>query len=376
MPAITPDPRPNFDLEAALADAERRYAERRPRSRAHIERASRSMPGGNTRSVLYFKPFPFVVRDSAGCRLSDLDDHDYVDFLGEYTAGLFGHSDPTIKTGIREALDSGWVLGGHIENEAILAEVLCARFPSLESVRFTNSGTQANLMALVTARVFTKRQKIMVFRGGYHGGVLLYKAGNAPQNVPFPIVFGRYNDVDATLAAIREHARDLAAVIVEPMQGSAGCIPAEPAFLQALREACSHHGIVLVFDEVMTSRLSPGGVQQALGITPDLTTLGKYIGGGAPFGAFGGRLDLMGLYDPSRQDALAHAGTFNNNVITMAAGVAAMTKVLTSDRIDRINASGETLRSRLNELVERRSLPVQFTGRGSMMNIHFRNGAI
>ena len=367
--------RKNFSIEAALLDAESRFAARHPTSQKMIERARQFLPGGNTRSVLFFKPFPFVVARSAGCKIWDIDGNTYVDFLGEYTAGLFGHSDPTIKSAIIKAVENGWVHGGHIEAESVLAEVLCNRFPSIESIRFCNSGTEANLMALVTARCFTGRSKIMPFTGGYHGGVLLFKHGPAPQNAPFPIVLGSYNETEATLSQISANASDLAAVIIEPMQGSGGCIPADPEFLKAIRNACTKHGIVLIYDEVMTSRLAPGGLQEALEILPDITTLGKYIGGGASFGAFGGRKDIMSLYDPFRPDALAHAGTFNNNAITMSAAVAAM-KVYTPDKARTFNAAGDELRARLNQVAQRSKLPIQFTGRGSMMNIHFTSTAI
>ncbi|MDH2348967.1 aminotransferase class III-fold pyridoxal phosphate-dependent enzyme [Bradyrhizobium sp. SSUT77] len=365
----------NLDLALALTDAEERYSRQHLLSRAHMERASRFMPGGNTRSVLFFKPFPLVVKASSGCRVQDLEGNDYVDFLGEYSAGLFGHSEPTIKAALQQAIETGWVHGGHIENEAHLAASLCSRFPSVESIRFTNSGTEANLMALVTARAFTKRSRIMAFRGGYHGGVLLYKSGDSVQNAPFPLVLCTYNNIEQTVAAIDREARDLAAVIVEPLQGSAGCIPASREFLSAIRVACERHGVILIFDEVMCSRLAPGGLQGALEITPDLTTLGKYLGGGASFGAFGGRGDIMSLYDPNRPDALAHAGTFNNNAISMAAAVAAA-KVLTSERLMHLNAMGDALRARLTGIAHAHALPIQFTGGGSMMNIHFREGDI
>lgn len=366
----------NIDVDTALGLAERRYADGHPASRAQIERAKRSMPGGNTRTILFFQPFPVVIKRSEGCRVWDIDGNAYVDFLGEYTAGLFGHSDPTIKAAIQGALDTGWVHGGHIENETVLAEAVCARFPSIERVRFTNSGTEANLMAITTARLHTKRDKVMVMRGGYHGGVLLFKTGSIPQNAPFPYVIGAYNDADRTVAAIEANARELACVLLEPMQGSAGCIPAEPEFLRAIREACTKHGIVLIFDEVMTSRLAPGGLQERHGVVPDMTTLGKYVGGGCSFGAFGGREDIMSIYDPYRPDAIGHAGTFNNNAMTMAAGVAAMTEVYTPARAKALNDSGDVLRARLNGEAATRELPVQVSGLGSMMNMHFRSGEL
>jgi glutamate-1-semialdehyde 2,1-aminomutase len=216
----------------------------------------------------------------------------------------------------------------------------------------------------------------MVFPGGYHGGVLLFKSGGSPQNVPFPVVLGAYNDPERTVAAIAAHAKDLAAIIVEPMQGSGGCIPASREFLAALREAATRHGILLVFDEVMTSRLGPAGLQGRHGVVPDLTTLGKYIGGGFSFGAFGGRADIMDRFDPLRPDAFVHAGTFNNNAVTMAAGVVAMTEVFTAERAEALTRRGDAFRERLNALARARSLPVQLTGIGSMMNVHFCDGPI
>jgi len=366
----------NLSIEAALAEAERRYAERNPASRGAMERARACLPGGNTRTVIFYPPFPIVVARSGGARLWDLDGHVYTDFLGEYTAGLFGHSDPVIKRAITDALEHGWVHGAHTEVEARFAETLCRRFPSLERVRFCNSGTEANLMALTTARVVTGRERIMAFKGGYHGGVLLYKRGASPQNAPFPVVLGSYNDADRTIDEIDRHAHELAAVILEPMQGSAGCIPADRAFLQSVRDACTRYGIVLIFDEVMTSRLGPSGLQEMMGVRSDLTTLGKYVGGGLSFGAFGGRADLMDRYDPRRPDCLAHAGTFNNNALTMAAGFAGMSEVYTPARAEALTRMGDSFRDRLNACARKRDVAVQVTGIGSMMTVHFHDKPI
>jgi glutamate-1-semialdehyde 2,1-aminomutase len=361
----------NLDLESAIELAEHRYAEAHPDSRAHMERAGLSLPGGNTRTVIHVRPFPFVVAGSEGVHIRDIDGHRYLDLLGEYTAGLFGHSNETIRQAVLDALDKGWVHGGHIREESALAEALIARFPSLDMLRFCNSGTEANLMAIVTARVFTGRDAILVFDGAYHGGVLKFGDGPAPTNAPFPTILGNFNDAEGAAALIEEHRATLAAVIVEPMQGGAGCIPGTPDFLRALREACTDHGVLLIFDEVMTSRLSGGGLQGLHGVTPDLTTLGKYIGGGLPLGAFGGRAEIMRLYDPNDPKALAHAGTFNNNQLSMAAGVAAMTKVFSPEAADALSRTGNTLRDRLNAMAADADVPMQFTGLGSMMNVHF-----
>ncbi len=370
------DLRVNADLGSALDEAEARFCDANPKSLARHREAGSAMPGGNTRTVLHYPPFPLAWAKGEGAVLTDMDGHRYVDFLGEYTAGLYGHSNPVIQEAIRVALADGIALGGPNRYEALLAAEICNRFPSLELVRFCNSGTEANLFAFSTARAITGKAKIMAFDGGYHGGVFYFGLARSPINAPFPMVFARYNDAAGATALIAAEAKDLAAVVVEPMQGSGGCIPAEPEFLQALRDACDTHGVALIFDEVMTSRLSPGGRQALLGITPDMTTLGKYLGGGLSFGAFGGVRRFMERYDPARPDAIAHAGTFNNNVLSMAAGLAGITGLLTEDALASLNARGDDLRERLNGLATARGLPVQATGCGSLINLHFHRGPI
>lgn len=366
--------RPESDRDAAidagLQEATRRFAEVNPASRARSERASEVMPGGNTRSVLHHAPFPLAFESGRDATLTSLDGREYTDLLGEFTAGLFGHSNPGIMAALHATLDAGISFGGHNAHEAELARLVVARFPSLELVRFTNSGTEANLMALATAIDATGRDGVLVFNGGYHGGVLSFVHGRNSVNVPHRFVLGEYGDIDGTRALIRAEAGRLAAVLVEPMLGSGGCVPASREFLAMLREEASSAGAVLVFDEVMTSRLSPGGLQARLGITPDLTTLGKYLGGGMSFGAFGGRTELMGRFDPSRSAALAHAGTFNNNVLTMAAGVAALGVALRDEALDALNTRGDRLREALNALFRDRGVAMCATGIGSLLTIH------
>jgi glutamate-1-semialdehyde 2,1-aminomutase len=206
--------------------------------------------------------------------------------------------------------------------------------------------------------------------------VLYFGQTKSPLNVAGPWVYGIYNDIEATSAVIEREAHDLAAIIIEPMLGAGGGICAEPAFLAMLREAADRHGIALIFDEVMTSRMSHGGLQARLGIIPDMTTLGKYLGGGLSFGAFGGKAKLMERFDPRRADAVSHAGTFNNNVLSMAAGLAAATKVLTAERLDDLWAAGEKLRAELNALAQAREVPIQVLGTGSIMGFHFKRGPI
>ena len=362
----------NITLEDALREAEARYMAANPKSHARHVDAGRHLPGGNTRSILFYPPFPVTMVRGEGARLFDLDGHAYRDFLGEYTAGLYGHSHPVIQAAVERALKGGVTLGAPNTYEAELAELMCARFPSCDMVRFCNSGTESNLNALSAARALTGRTHILVFEGAYHGGMLSFAHGASPANIPFPYVLGRFNDLEATLDQIDRHAHVLAAIVVEPMMGAGGCIAGEPGFLQGLRDAATRHGIILIFDEVMTSRLSPGGLQAALGITPDMTTFGKYLGGGMSFGAFGGRESIMRRFDPSQPDALPHSGTYNNNVLSMAAGVAGLSEVFTPAAANTLTESGETLKARLNALGERHGVPVQVTGVGSILCAHFQ----
>ncbi len=363
-------------IPSALETARERFTEANPESlRLHRE-ASRHLPGGNTRTVLFHSPFPLRFVKGEGCRLRDADGHEYVDFLAEYTAGVFGHSHPVIRRAVEEALAFGLNLGGHTPLEARFAEAVRARFPNLDLVRFTNSGTEANLMALVAARSFTRREKILVFSGAYHGGVLYFRRGGHPVNVPFPFVVAPYNDIAKALELVEENKKDLAAILVEPMLGSGGCVPGTRDFLAALREAATGTGALLIFDEIMTSRLAPGGLAAVHGIAPDLTTLGKYVGGGMSFGGFGGRADVMRLFDPSSPDALPHAGTFNNNTLTLCAGYRGLTEAFTPEAQVEMNARFEGLRGRLNELTRSARVPLQFTGIGSMIGVHFCDGEI
>jgi len=362
-------------IDATLNTAMDDFASRRPKTRAVHERAAEVMPGGNTRTVLFTQPFPIRIEKGEGARLTDIDGYEYLDLLGEYSAGIYGHSHPVILAAARGALEKGLNLGGHHADEVRLAELVTKRF-NLDLVRFTNSGTEANMMALSAARCFTGRSKIMPMQGGYHGGTLYFSHGASPVNAPFDCVMGEYNDVDATRKLIAEHGASLAAVILEPMLGGGGCIPASREFLEMLRAETAARGIVLIFDEVMTSRLHPGGLSAKLGIEPDLKTLGKYVGGGMSFGAFGGRREIMALFDPTSPNALPHAGTFNNNTLTMAVGSTAMSEIYTPEACADLNARGDALREALNDLFMRYQVRMKAMGQGSMIAIHPMAGEI
>ena len=365
--------RTHDEVDAAVVDARARYAARRPESARQHEQARRFMPGGNTRSVLHHGPFPLRVVRAWDAVLLDADGHEYVDLLGEYSAGLYGHSHPVLVRAMTQAMEEGISRGAHTQHEVALAQVVCERF-GLERVRFTSSGTEANLMALSAARAATGRERVLVFRGGYHGGVLSFAHGTSKVNVPYDVLLSPYNDAGAATALLREHGHEVAAVLVEPMLGASGCIPGEPAFLRALQQAAHDAGALVVLDEVMTSRTGSRGLGHRLGLQPDLVTLGKYVGGGSSFGAFGGGAEVLDLFDPTRPDALPHAGTFNNNVVSMAAGLAGLTEVYTPEAAGRHTARGNALRERLADAVAGAGL--QVTGVGSLMAFHATTAAV
>jgi glutamate-1-semialdehyde 2,1-aminomutase len=347
------------------------YEHLNPLSLEAHRRAADVLPGGNTRTVLHYRPFPLTMKSGKGSDLWDIDGHHYVDFVGEFSAGLYGHSEPLIRDAIAGALETGIVMAAPIEREVELAELIRTRFPSMEKLRFCNSGTEANILALMAATVFTGRKKILVFEGAYHGGVLAFSTPPNALNIPLDVVSAPYNDAERAREVIHEHRENLAAVIVEPILGAAGNLPGDPEFLRTLRAATTEVGALLIFDEVKTSRCGAGGIQKQIAVQPDLTSLGKYIGGGLSCGVFGGRADIMSRFDPASPRSLRHAGTFNNNACTMAAGVAGLSRLFTAARADAFNAECEALRIALNARLEVADVPMRMIGHGSMFSAHF-----
>ncbi len=352
-------------LDVALADATRRYRERNPRSERLARAAAEVMPGGNTRSVLHTDPFGVRVERAEGALLTTADGDLVVDLLGDYSAGLLGRR-PEVAEAVRGVLDRGWGYGAMAEDETGFARALVDRYPSVDQVRFTSSGSEADLMAVLTARHVTGRDRVVVFEGAYHGGPLTFLPGSEPLRAPFDFAVLPYNDVAAAEAELTRHGAETACVLVEPMLGAGGCIPATSDFLHALRDLTSQHGALLVVDEVMTSRWAVGGAQEVHGIRADLTVLGKYFGGGLSFGAFGGPRHVMAAFDPA-QGGLTHGGTWNNNAFTMAVG-RRITGLLDAATLARLNERGDRLRDRLSDALA----PVGFcvTGAGSMMTLH------
>ncbi len=358
-------------LRSAIEDARSRYVSANPKSLAADEAAERYLPGGNTRTILHFEPFPLTMVAGNGAELIDLDGHHYVDFVGEYSAALFGHSNEVINAAIQEALDGGVAMGAPTEYERKLATLVCERFPAVDQVRFCNSGTEANLMALSTARVVTGRNKLLAFNDGYHGGVIKFLGGRCALNMPFDFVLADYNDIEGTAELIDQAGAELAAVIVEPVLGAGGNIQGNREFLKMLREKTSEVGALLIFDEVKTGRLGASGIQGLVDIKPDLTTLGKFIGGGLPTGAFGGSAEIMAHFNPKLEGNLAHAGTFNNNVCSMAAGCAGLSEIYTAQRAAEFFEWSEAFRLSLNDMFATKDVPIYANGIGSMIALHF-----
>ncbi|KAF7555475.1 hypothetical protein G7Z17_g2157 [Cylindrodendrum hubeiense] len=300
------------------------------------------------------------------------DGAEYLDCVSEYSAAMFGHSNPKILAAIQEAMNRGINLGGPGNDEVALAHSIKDRFRSIAKVRFCNSGSEANTMALALATHVTKKKKILAFENGYHGGFIQFDSNPSPTTIPHDFVLGRFNDIEYTRSLLSD---EIAAIIVEPMQGAGGVSVATKAFLQFLRDAATKHKALLIFDEVVTSRLHINGLQGYFEVYPDLTTLGKYIGGGPSFGAFGGLVEVMEALDPKHSSPIHHSGTYNNNVFTMAAGVAAA-KILTKEKISKANSLGDKVRDGINSAMKDYNTQlIEASGMGSMVGVRFSGPA-
>ena len=377
-----------FDSAEELAE----YQRQNPASLSRFEQAKAVIPGGNTRLTAYFAPYPFYAVKGEGSRIYDLDGNVRLDFYNNATSLIFGHAYPPVVAAISDQASKGTAFAIPTEPEVELAQLLTARLPSVEQIRFTNSGTEGVLFAIRAARVFTAREKIAKFEGGYHGTADhvsvsvtpdLALTGDAGRPTPVPASAGitrgtvddvlilPFNDLEGTTALLTAHRDTVAAVLVEPILGSCGYVPAQPEFLHGLRDLTQRLGILLIFDEVQTFRLSFGGAQALLGIMPDLTVLGKIIGGGLPVGGVGGRSDVMAAFDASTgTPKIPHAGTFNGNPVTMRAGLATL-QDLDPATYDHLNQRGSDFRRRVQMLCDRYDVPVQVTGAGSLFGIHW-----
>ncbi|MFN8581975.1 MAG: aspartate aminotransferase family protein [Gemmatimonadaceae bacterium] len=380
-------------LEERLAAEERHYLARTPGSATRFRQAVDVLPGGDTRTGTYHAPYPTYMARGAGTQLWDVDGNRYVDFLGNFTALIHGHAHPMVTAAIVERAALGTAFPFPVDEQLHLAALLQERLPSVQRLRFCNSGTEAVLGAIRAARAFTKRSRILKFEGGYHGSYDAAQVSVAPPlpAVPFPagvpsgpglspglvaeVLVAPFNDTATAATIIHTHRTELAAVLLEPAMTAAGVIPPDPGFLDAVFGAAREAGVLVILDEIITFRLGLGGGQARFGVVPDLTTLGKIIGGGLPVGAFGGRADVMATYDPRSPGAIAHSGTFNGNALTMAAGLAAM-RLLTPDAFASLDALGERLRAGLRAACEDGGVPATVTGVGSLAHLHFCPGPV
>jgi glutamate-1-semialdehyde 2,1-aminomutase len=338
----------------------RRYLERTGKSRALHERFCRVMPAGQTRTITHFDPYPVVVAEGEGPELRDVDGNEYVDVLNNYTSLVHGHRHPEIMRAVRGALGSGTAFPAPHLGQLELAELLRARFPAAEQVRFTNSGSEATLLALRIARAATGRARVVAFEGGYHGTLPeLEDGGRDLLRIP-------YNDSAAVEAALDT---SVAAVVVEPFLGSGGVVPALPGFLDEVRARSAAVDALFVIDEVQSLRNHLHGVHGGLALAPDLVLMGKIIGGGFPVGAVAGRAELLAFTDQRHPRALAHSGTFNGNVVTCAAGVASL-RLLDEGALERLNERAAALATAIEAAAARAGVTAVVSRAGSIMQVH------
>ena len=361
-----------------------------PQSAVLAERASHVFPGGDTRSSAHYSPYPLVMENASGCRIQTVDGHELIDFMNNFTSLIHGHARPDVVAAVQAQVAKGSAYAATSLGQIELAERIVERVDSIEQLRFTSSGTEGTLMALRCARAATGRQKIMKMEGGYHGSYELAEVslapipgqagsldaptsnaidGSFPDSVLGDTVVCPFNEPERARNLIRAHADELAAIIVEPVLGSMGMLPATPEFLRTLREEATAAGIVLVFDEVITYRLAVGGAQERYAVTPDLTCLGKIIGGGLPVGAVGGKRELMQLFSPAQERPVMHASTFSGNALTMAAGLAAI-DAFDAEAVEKVNDLGDRLREGFDQAFLQSGIRGHATGVGSLVNVH------
>ena len=376
-------------------DVEARYLDKTKKSAKYHERALEHMPGGETRESISYKPYTTYMDRGEGCRLWDVDGNEYVDFVGNYTSLVHGHCDPDIMAAVRAQIEKGCALSSTSHLQVEHAQILCDRTPSVDMVRYANSGTEATTWAIRAARAVTGRDMILKFEGCYHGTQDTAKVSvvpdlapdglpeahveglGIPKSVLQDVVVAPFNDLDAAEAQLKNYGDKIACIITEPFLASLGVIAPKPGYLQGLRDLADKYGVLLVFDEVQSFRQSTGGYQQYEGVYPDITALGKFIGGGYPVGAFGASREIMDRfdYDPSNPNSINHSGTFNGNEITMVAGIASMKKY-DEAAVDHINSLGARLREGGNDVFKELGIKCQLNGIGSLTNIIYTDQEI
>jgi glutamate-1-semialdehyde 2,1-aminomutase len=362
----------------------KRYISKTSRSRKLYDRAKKFLPAGVSYFIRHFEPYPFYTKEARGSKIVDIDGNEYIDFwMGHYSL-ILGHSPPEVVKAVRDQIDKGFHYGTSHELEVAMAEQIVKMVPSAKMVRFTNSGTEAAMYATRLARAYTDREKIVKVEGCWHGGYdALHKAIKPPFDIPETsgITSGvskdtltiPFNNLEGARKKLKKE--EFAAVIVEPVLGSGGGLPAEKDFLKGLKEICTEKNALLMFDEVITGfRLAPGGAQQYFGILPDITILGKIMGGGFPVGAITGSREIMEHMDPTlyeRPKFSFHGGTFCANPVVMAAGLTTLKELEDGKLQNQLNRSGDKVRQQLTEVFGRKNVDVQVIGISSLFQTHF-----
>jgi glutamate-1-semialdehyde 2,1-aminomutase len=368
------------------------YRSAHSRSRELYERASQVMPGGNTRHSIAMAPYPIYAASGRGCRVTDVEGDERIDFLNNYTSLILGHADPQVTAAVIRRVSLGTAFTMPTPEDVELAELMAARIPYVDQIRFCNSGSEAVMLAVKAVRAFTGRHKIAKFEGAYHGiydyvevseGPAAGEWGeaDAPRSVTEPgtppsvaedVVILPWNRLDACRERIAQHKHELAAILVDPQPLGIGMIAPRPGFLEFLRDETAKNGILLVADEVLNFRVSYHGAAHAFGIEADLASFGKIIGGGFPVGAIGGSRQVMSVFDHTGALKVHHGGTFNANPVTITAGLETM-KQMTPEAFDRLNGLGDYVRERLRRMFRNRGLAAQVCGRGSMFVAHLNS---
>ena len=352
-----------------------------------FKRAQQHIPGGVNSPVRAFKGVggdPVFIARGSGAYLWDADGNRYIDYVGSWGPMILGHAHPKVVAAVLQAVERGLGFGAPTQIEIDMAELICRLVPSIEKVRMVSSGTEATMSAIRLARGFTGRDKILKFEGCYHGHAdsLLVKAGSGALTLGVPTSPGvpaglaqltltlEYNNPAQVREVFRKLGKEIACVIVEPVAGNMNCVPPVPGFLPTLRELCTQHGALLIFDEVMTGfRVALGGAQALYGIQPDLTTLGKVIGGGLPVGAFGGRADIMARIAP--EGPVYQAGTLSGNPVSLAAGMATLKEIMRAGFFDELSARTASLAQGMAERAKRANIPLATQSVGGMFGIFF-----
>ncbi len=380
-----------MDIATRYEEMAKEFNARTPRGMELYQQAQKILPGGETRSAVNMYPHPMYIESAAGTILKDVDGNKFKDFINNYTSMLHGHSHPKIQEKVMSAMEKGSAVTAVLPEQAELGGVICRRVPGVDMVRFCNSGTEAAMFAVRAARAITGRDIVIKMEGGYHGTYDAFEYNFAPSRLtngmtyhpePVPdsdgiphkvgedVVFAPFNDLGAVESILKQHHGKIACLIVEPLMGSAGFITPKSGYLKGLRELTEKYGVLLIFDEVQSLRLSEGGAQKIEGILPDLTAMGKIIGGGLPVGAVGGREDIMKVFSGGFDARLTHSGTFNGARPVMAGGIASL-DMYDQSAADRLNAMGDRLAEGIKAAIEKHHIPASVTHWGSLLHVHF-----